>query len=94
MIIPVRCFGCGKVLADKWEAYVDRCMTAQLAQNARGSAQNAQSATSAQEGGQGTTEAGANGKTVQGRVLDALGITTQCCRAVMLTHVDLSHSSV
>ena len=25
MIIPVRCMACGKVLADKWEAYVRRC---------------------------------------------------------------------
>lgn len=25
MIIPVRCFTCGKVLADKWEYYERRC---------------------------------------------------------------------
>jgi|UniRef100_A0A6C0BF38 DNA-directed RNA polymerase subunit N (RpoN/RPB10) len=25
MIIPVRCFTCGKVLADKWEYYENRC---------------------------------------------------------------------
>lgn len=25
MIIPVRCFGCGKVLADKWDGYVRLC---------------------------------------------------------------------
>jgi DNA-directed RNA polymerase subunit N len=24
MIIPVRCFTCGKVIADKWRAYVKR----------------------------------------------------------------------
>ncbi|EIM21852.1 hypothetical protein WALSEDRAFT_37960 [Wallemia mellicola CBS 633.66] len=23
MIIPVRCFSCGKVVGDKWEAYLD-----------------------------------------------------------------------
>jgi DNA-directed RNA polymerase I, II, and III subunit RPABC5 len=25
MIIPVRCFTCAKVLADKWDYYVKRC---------------------------------------------------------------------
>lgn len=25
MLIPVRCFTCGKVLADKWEKYQEKC---------------------------------------------------------------------
>lgn len=25
MIIPIRCFTCGKVLADKWNEYARRC---------------------------------------------------------------------
>lgn len=25
MIIPIRCFTCGKVIADKWEYYVKKC---------------------------------------------------------------------
>ena len=25
MIIPIRCFSCGKVLADKWEKYEQLC---------------------------------------------------------------------
>lgn len=25
MIVPVRCMTCGKVLADKWEYYVEKC---------------------------------------------------------------------
>jgi len=27
MIIPVRCFTCGKVIADKWDSYVDLLST-------------------------------------------------------------------
>ncbi len=27
MIIPIRCFTCGKVLADKWEYYVKESLT-------------------------------------------------------------------
>jgi DNA-directed RNA polymerase I, II, and III subunit RPABC5 len=26
MIIPVRCFTCGKVLADKWKAYTEKIL--------------------------------------------------------------------
>ena len=25
MIIPIRCFTCGKVIADKWQKYVKEC---------------------------------------------------------------------
>lgn len=28
MIIPIRCFTCGKVIADKWRAYERRCAEA------------------------------------------------------------------
>jgi DNA-directed RNA polymerase subunit N (RpoN/RPB10) len=31
----------------------------------------------------------ADGKTRKGKKLDDLGITKMCCRAVMLTHVDM-----
>jgi len=77
MIIPVRCFTCGKVLADKWEAYKRMCEEA----GAR-----------AEEAGDELDEAPAapGAKTPHGLVLDKLGITRMCCRAVMLTHVDLS----
>lgn len=56
MIIPVRCFSCGRVLGDKWEEFQER-----------------------------TEEQHEDTK----QVLDDLGITSYCCRSVMLTHVDL-----
>lgn len=70
MIVPVRCFTCGKVLADKWEAYVKRCKEADE--------KNADK------------DVAPNEKTARGRILDELGITSGCCRTIMLTHVDLS----
>jgi DNA-directed RNA polymerase subunit N (RpoN/RPB10) len=81
MIIPVRCFTCGKVLADTWEAYVRRCAAAD-AETGSGHHGGA-------EHGDGERP-GKDGKTSRGRILDELGITTCCCRVVMLTHVDLS----
>jgi DNA-directed RNA polymerase subunit N len=35
MLIPIRCFACGKVLADKWEAYEKRCREADAKQDGK-----------------------------------------------------------
>lgn len=104
MIIPVRCFGCGKVLADKWDAYVARCKAAGgdegEGQNEVGLVRSRQAqahvrrdtrqkTASVASGGGGVGGDGAP-RTVRGRVLDEMGITNSCCRTVMLTNVDLS----
>ena len=74
MLIPVRCFTCGKVLGNKYE-YYQREVRAQKG----GSSDNAvqyidpQTAT----------------KTAEGKVMDALGLTKMCCRRHILTHVDI-----
>ncbi len=107
MIIPVRCFTCGKVLADKWDAYVRACesagvLTAPGATSGGGRPEGAlapdRGAGNANAGaGPGAGDADADAarpepqKTSQGRALDQLGITNMCCRTVMLSHVDLSH---
>lgn len=81
---PVRCFTCGRVLADKWEAF--KRMTAEE-EAARPKQQRAEAAAAAAAG-----PAPPDGvlKTPQGAALDRLGLTGQCCRTVMLTHVDMS----
>lgn len=77
MIIPVRCFTCGKVLADKWAAYERRCK------------EDDAKAKDVDDGVVADSEK-KNGKTSKGVILDELGITQTCCRTVMLTHVDMS----
>lgn len=52
---PIRCFSCGKLLADKYEEFDER------------------------------VKKGEEPK----RVLDDIGITRYCCRAAMLTSVDM-----
>jgi DNA-directed RNA polymerase subunit N (RpoN/RPB10) len=102
MIIPVRCFGCGKVLADKWDAYVARCRAAGEDDDALVPGRPKANATSVPAAGASAARKGAAvvggaaavqapPRTVRGRVLDELGITSSCCRTVMLTNVDLSH---
>jgi DNA-directed RNA polymerase I, II, and III subunit RPABC5 len=82
MIIPVRCFTCGKVLADKWEAYVLLCSESDASAGGDGAA--------ASRGGGDRERPGPDGKTSRGRILDGLGVTRCCCRTAMMTHVDLS----
>ena len=71
MIIPIRCFTCGKVIADKWNYYSNEVAKKQDHE----SVLNVNSKTMQ--------------KTVEGKVLDTLGLKRYCCRRMMISHVDL-----
>ena len=76
MIIPVKCFTCGKVLADKYQFYVREVRKMKIEQD-----QDPEKVIYL------TRENVA--KTPEGQVLDNLGLTRMCCRRHMLTHVDI-----
>ena len=76
MIIPVKCFTCGKVLADKYQYYVKEVRRMKLE-----SGKDLESVTY-------LTKQNID-KTPEGEVLDYLGLTKMCCRRHMLTHVDI-----
>ena len=76
MIIPVKCFTCGKVLADKYLYYVKEVRQRKIAKGEE--VENVVYVT--RENIEKTTE---------GNVLDELGLTKICCRRHMLTHVDI-----
>ena len=77
MIIPVKCFTCGTVLADKYRYYeqevrkikankdmeIDKVVYLTKEENVK--------------------------KTPEGEVMDKLKLTKYCCRRHMLTHVNL-----
>lgn len=74
MIIPIRCVTCGKVLANKWQAYQDKC--AKLEQDFKaGKVEEAQIKNFE--------------PVMKGKILDDLGLDKICCRRHMLTQVDL-----
>ena len=77
MIIPVRCFTCGKVLADKYNYYKSSVNEEKLkrGESTEDTILNLQSKDVQ--------------KTIEGRVLDHLGLKRYCCRRVMLGHIDL-----
>jgi len=76
MIIPVKCFTCGKVLANKYRYYCQevRKVKGQKDMSVEGviylDKNNAE-------------------KTPEGEVLDKLKLDKICCRRHMLTHVDI-----
>ena len=76
MLIPVKCFTCGNVLADKYKYYQQQVA---LKKESRGIQKDMI---------QYLTEDFMD-KTVEGEVLDTLGLTKQCCRRHMLCHVDI-----
>jgi DNA-directed RNA polymerase I, II, and III subunit RPABC5 len=75
MIIPIRCVSCNNVLAGKWLPYLEKVKEEKK--------KDGRTDTELQYLTQETK------KTAEGRALDELGISKQCCRRHMLTHIDL-----
>jgi len=76
MIIPVKCFTCGTVLANKYRYYQDQVRKIKI-----------QKGQDVEEVVYLTKEN--MDKTPEGQVLDSLGLNNVCCRRHMLTHVDV-----
>jgi DNA-directed RNA polymerase I, II, and III subunit RPABC5 len=81
MLIPIRCFTCGKTLADKWD-YYDKLVKEQE-QNLQNSDQVPT------EGQQDINAMSFFDKVKTGPILDKLGLTRYCCRRHMLGQVDM-----
>ena len=76
MIIPIKCFTCGKVLADKYLYYIRTVNKKKRSQGETGDEVEYLTNENIQ-------------KTVEGEVLDSLGLNKMCCRRHILTHVDI-----
>lgn len=77
MIIPVRCFTCGKVLADKWDWYDAEVKKLQEEEKPTEKKQAPVPAETYFD------------KTKTGELLDQLGLTRYCCRRHLLCQVDM-----
>ena len=81
MIIPVKCFTCGNVIANKYRYYQAEVRKRKLAKSV----------------GKDTTDIDKvlyltkefHEKTPEGEVLDELNLKKMCCRRHLLTHVDI-----
>ena len=76
MIIPIRCMGCGYVLADKWRYYQRRVRELKGEKASVSTTPIYIDGTSVPD-------------TAERRVFEELGIRRYCCRMHLLTHVDL-----
>jgi DNA-directed RNA polymerase subunit N (RpoN/RPB10) len=76
MIIPIKCFNCGNVLANKYRYYCEEVRRRKIERDLK--VDKVIYLTSEY-----------NTKTPEGEVLDELGFNKICCRSLMLTHVDI-----
>tara|TARA_B100000073_G_scaffold341890_2_gene344018 strand:+ start:1180 stop:1413 length:234 start_codon:yes stop_codon:yes gene_type:complete len=76
MIIPVKCFTCGTVLADKYRYFCSEVRQRKMSKK--------MDVDSVMYLTQDNDE-----KTPEGEVLDELGLKKWCCRSAMITHVDI-----
>jgi DNA-directed RNA polymerase subunit N (RpoN/RPB10) len=81
MIIPVKCFTCGMVIADKYRYYQSEVRKRKLAKKIVGDNTDIDKVMYL------TKEF--HEKTPEGEVLDDLNIKKMCCRRHFLTHVDI-----
>lgn len=88
MIIPVRCFTCHKVLADKWDYYVKRCK--ELEKQAKNkNVDNASDDNAIEVDDKLKLERQHFDSTIRQRVFEELKLDRLCCRRMLLGHVDL-----
>ena len=76
MIIPIKCFTCGNVLADKYDHFKKE-VSAEKTRNGEDVNKVIY-----------LTEDNIR-KTIEGKVMDDLGLIKMCCRRHFLTHVDI-----
>ena len=76
MIIPVKCFTCGNLLANKYLYYLNKVAELKKTQDKQN------------ENIEYLTEDNMD-VSIEGQVLNDLKLTKQCCRRHMLTHVDV-----
>jgi len=81
MIIPIKCFTCGMVIADKYRFYVQEVRKKKLAKRGNNESIDIVKVIYL------TKEF--HEKTPEGEVLDELNMNKMCCRRHFLTHVDI-----
>jgi DNA-directed RNA polymerase subunit N len=76
MLIPVKCFTCGKVIGDKYLAYQEEVIKVKVERKINPEKIEYLDETQMD-------------KSIEGQILDKFKITRICCRRHMLTHVNI-----
>ena len=80
MIIPIRCFTCGKILGDKWGYFQKEVLRKKMADKTIKDKMSVSII---------DINADEVRKTAEGEVMDEMGLTRYCCRMKMLGHINL-----
>ncbi len=78
MIIPIRCFTCNKLIADKYQYYLEKKQEIDADPNSMEKTISTSS-----------IESDEVQKTEYGKLLDVLGIKRYCCRRMFISQVDI-----
>ena len=78
MIVPIRCFTCNKVIGHLWEEYLNLIQMAYIESDITNNRKN-----------RFVNIEDLENKTIEGKILDKMGLNKYCCRRMMLSHVDL-----
>ncbi len=84
MIIPVRCYTCGEVLADKWIPYISAVQTEKNNSNETINPDTDLLELKYLDVKNPTPE-----KSIEGKILDELNLHKYCCRRMMLGNVHI-----
>lgn len=79
MIIPIRCFTCNQVVANKWTKYKNKVQEEFLKENVINDKNK-----------RFLNMNDLNKKSIEGRILDELKVHKYCCRRMYLSHVEMS----
>ena len=80
MLIPMKCFTCGKHISDKWTAYIEHLNKSKKNTNINSNDLDIEYIDITKK---------EVPKSIEGKVLDELGIDRYCCRRMLLTNVHL-----
>jgi DNA-directed RNA polymerase subunit N (RpoN/RPB10) len=81
MIIPIKCFTCGNIIANKYRYYLEQVRKKKLAKRGNDESIDVDKVLY-------LTQEFVD-KTPEGEVLDDLNMRKMCCRRHFLTHVDI-----
>lgn len=78
MIIPIRCFTCNQIIADKWNKYQEKVQEEFIKQDIPSKKKKRFININELE------------KNIEGKILDELKVHKYCCRRMLMSHVDMA----
>jgi len=78
MIIPIRCFTCNQIIADKWNKYQEKIQEQYLKEDITNNIKKR------------FIDVNNLDKNIEGKILDELKIHKYCCRRMLMSHVDMA----